>query len=532
MEATLAVMSPSMNIQASQSTTAGSLFSAQFDVEILGDLMSLQRLDSPHQTSPLSPSQAHFTSANYLNQHSLMDWQLKRAHIQQLQDLQTKYSSSRWDGHTHPTGTYVQEQHSYDLPTPISPTELHAQQQPLEFVSPTALNHSQIPHESHDDSMALPMPGHAQTHQTNAAPRGYSWAPRHIVFQNSPFRPYPGDLELDDDISLLISPWLGAKQNRGDNFLSQPSRKKKSSDIRLYNEGPSLLRRMPDYRGSHSTSSTPLLRSARLRSDDMTCRCAPAAPPSKVNLMENMPTANIPSTPFAPVTPASIMNLGRFQLDMVVTWDDATASRPASLTPPAPLKPISPDSGQTLSVEGATPIFQVVRKKTHKFAEQKRRDSLKTTFDDLRGLLPPIPLPSDNKYPLDEPVLPGALPPRGPPKAGSEGPNKGVSKLQLLMCGIDFIRQLRARVERRNEEITRLRQEVGRLRNVVVDTNGGHGYFEENVDPVDLELDLDETEVMSSHFASIASIGTDNEADEKGEHIVLVYRHRHSSYVQ
>ena len=35
-----------------------------------------------------------------------------------------------------------------------------------------------------------------------------------------------------------------------------------------------------------------------------------------------------------------------------------------------------------------------IRKSSHKAAEQKRRDSLKTSFDDLRLLLPPIPLPS------------------------------------------------------------------------------------------------------------------------------------------
>lgn len=140
-----------------------------------------------------------------------------------------------------------------------------------------------------------------------------------------------------------------------------------------------------------------------------------------------------------------------------------------------------------------------VRKTSHKAAEQKRRDSLKTTFDDLRGLLPPIPLPSTpgtgNGYDEDggangagavasgtggsggsgstggnlfgtgvKPLLPGALPPRGPPKAGGEGPNKSVSKLQLLICGNEFIRTLKSRVDRRDEEIVLLRREVRNLR--------------------------------------------------------------------
>ena len=92
-----------------------------------------------------------------------------------------------------------------------------------------------------------------------------------------------------------------------------------------------------------------------------------------------------------------------------------------------------------------------VRKTSHKAAEQKRRDSLKTSFDDLRILLPPIPLPSEEGFP-DEPLLPGAMPPRGPPKGNAEGPNRGVSKLQLLRCGNEFIKVLKGRVERRDEE--------------------------------------------------------------------------------
>ena len=66
-----------------------------------------------------------------------------------------------------------------------------------------------------------------------------------------------------------------------------------------------------------------------------------------------------------------------------------------------------------------------------------------------------------------KPLLPGALPPRGPPKAGGEGPNKGVSKLQLLICGNEFIKTLKGRVERRDDEIVRLRQEVKKLRELL-----------------------------------------------------------------
>jgi hypothetical protein len=159
-----------------------------------------------------------------------------------------------------------------------------------------------------------------------------------------------------------------------------------------------------------------------------------------------------------------------------------------------------------------------IRKTSHKAAEQKRRDSLKTTFDDLRGLLPPIPLPSDEGFPPDERILPGALPPRGPPKAGGEGPNKGVSKLQLLMCGNEFIRQLKARVERRDEEIAMLRREVRRLR-VQHRALGGLGEEDEDGDgegELDLERDLDAVEGFGTGLLGGrgSSIVADDEAEE------------------
>ena len=130
-------------------------------------------------------------------------------------------------------------------------------------------------------------------------------------------------------------------------------------------------------------------------------------------------------------------------------------------------------------------------KSTHKDAEQKRRDSLKTSFDELRLLLPPIPLSaSATTGPLaglglggddsDDPPLPGAMPPRGPPRGEGDGPNKGVSKLVLLRCGNEFIRDLVGKVGRRDEEIARLREELKRLRNIL-----GAGVLDE------LERDLE-----------------------------------------
>jgi hypothetical protein len=196
-------------------------------------------------------------------------------------------------------------------------------------------------------------------------------------------------------------------------------------------------------------------------------------------------------------------------------------------------------NGNSSNLTGAPPIH--IRKTSHKAAEQKRRDSLKTTFDDLRKLLPPIPLPNDSAgadadptSPLIHPtaaLLPGALPPRGPPKAGGEGPNKGVSKLQLLICGNEYIRVLKARVERRDEEVERLRKEVGRLRVLVEEGEGEEG-LEGGAEGegVDLERDLDAVEkvgskggesknghVVSSNASAAGGDDVMDEGDDEGD---------------
>ncbi|KAH9478726.1 hypothetical protein JR316_0009186 [Psilocybe cubensis] len=203
-------------------------------------------------------------------------------------------------------------------------------------------------------------------------------------------------------------------------------------------------------------------------------------------------------------------------------------------TLPSPMTVSAPNTPRTLPVvtggmgapsfAGGPPMH--VRKTSHKAAEQKRRDSLKTTFDDLRKLLPPIALPTDAEAggeamltsPLfnpTTPLLPGALPPRGPPKAGGEGPNKGVSKLQLLICGNEYIRLLKGRVERRDDEIGKLRREIGRLR-MVVEEKGGEGVVEsgegEGEEALDLEKDLDAVEKNAIAGGSQAKNGPTNDA--------------------
>lgn len=146
----------------------------------------------------------------------------------------------------------------------------------------------------------------------------------------------------------------------------------------------------------------------------------------------------------------------------------------------------------------------VIKKTSHKDAEQKRRDSLKTSFDDLRLLLPPIPLPSEEGN--AEPLLPGAMPPRGPPRPGG-GPNTSVSKLQLLRYGNDYIRVLKGRVERRDVEIEKLRTEIQRLCLLVPEgVDGGTC----NLD-LDFDLDAHEGSTISSSISDILEGDEGNE---------------------
>nr|UBR88887.1 transcription factor bHLH4 [Ganoderma lucidum] len=267
----------------------------------------------------------------------------------------------------------------------------------------------------------------------------------------------------------------------------------------------------------------------------------PDAPLSAISGPSTSPTPPLPTspsstisepqhTPIQPVTPAQMFKLGRLAVENSLpsqsgARDGGAALKPkegkpatrsstgaasskakaadkasgAPLISPA-LKPIRPAGGGVVTPVTASPSTPFMppqmRKSSHKAAEQKRRDSLKTSFDDLRILLPPIPLPSEEGFP-DEPILPGAMPPRGPPKGNVEGPNRGVSKLQLLRCGNEYIKVLKGRVDRRDEEIARLRLEVQRLRVVAGDEAAAPPDGQE---VVDLERDVDACEYSGGVF--------------------------------
>ncbi|KAF8587195.1 hypothetical protein K439DRAFT_1645956 [Ramaria rubella] len=182
-----------------------------------------------------------------------------------------------------------------------------------------------------------------------------------------------------------------------------------------------------------------------------------------------------------PLLPGGMISLLPHSLQSNV-YHDSTG------VPPTPTLPF--DQRQT-SIHTSTSVYPIPgagqgpRKTSHKAAEQKRRDSLKTSYDDLRKLLPPVPLLLEDTG--DDPPLPGSMPPRGPPKGDAEGPNRGVSKLALLRCANKYIKELKEKVERRDGEIEMLRGEVRRLRAV-----RGDAGVEREGGELDLERDVDE----------------------------------------
>jgi hypothetical protein len=116
------------------------------------------------------------------------------------------------------------------------------------------------------------------------------------------------------------------------------------------------------------------------------------------------------------------------------------------------------------------------RRTSHKAAEQKRRDSLKYCFDELRCMLPPITLDED---------APGgsSLGPDGRTEdEEAEGfdradvmdaefsrtANRAISKVALLRHSNEWIVRLRNRLARRDEALARARAEVDSLRTLLL----------------------------------------------------------------
>lgn len=220
--------------------------------------------------------------------------------------------------------------------------------------------------------------------------------------------------------------------------------------------------------------------------------------PSPVDLAQMMPPPPVPSQgrPKIPMTPASLMNLSKEEAEspeqpvastsapppraaankatadlaaqptkrgsrLVPASGSAAAKRALAIRPPG--------VGVRAATKGAAAAAGAnepeTRRTSHKAAEQKRRDSLKAGFDELRLLLPPI-----NTEALDpesgEPI-PGSSAPRLLPKSSlvpDDNPNRGVSKVALLKFSNEYIVRLHDKVNKRDEYIDKLRAEVTRLR--------------------------------------------------------------------
>lgn len=244
--------------------------------------------------------------------------------------------------------------------------------------------------------------------------------------------------------------------------------------------------------GSHSTSSTP----------------------SPVDLTHIMPPPPVPSSnarpkSLMPMTPATLMNLGKHEGPAVIPEHQQESRRQADAPPPraaakkattaiAPASQPAPKRGSRLVPSGgaaatkralairppggvgvraatkgaaaaaaaaAATTEPETRRTSHKAAEQKRRDSLKAGFDELRLLLPAI-----NTEALDpesgEPI-PGSSAPRLLPKSSlvpDDNPNRGVSKVALLKFSNEYIVRLHSKVEKRDAYVDKLRDEIRRLR--------------------------------------------------------------------
>ncbi|KAF8843932.1 hypothetical protein BDN67DRAFT_89831 [Paxillus ammoniavirescens] len=519
-------------------------------------MVSMPGMDATHSTLP---------SASTLTPQMLLEQQYKLTQLQQLQQLQNQIQNQIFqqqlalisgqttlaahDANSDPQREQVSSFNG--LPTPLSSTEIRPLPNPdfLTRMNPPYQNSQQDMYNPHGlDTMPLPSPQEPPGSNQYMRHPGSASAPANIAFNTNHFGlPSPSDLDID--ISPLTSPWLEAYQHHPPH--TRPHNKRTASPggddsarVSRKRTTPTMTASMKAPRNVRSATSTPLLRSSRgRRNSTVTETDSPSPvdlsmPPPAPPVTKPSPPLSVPSSAsgmltheearITPVTPASIMNLGRLGISSSLA-PIPQASRPdkgkepakpkenpsaskgsrksgLALISPGP-KPILPAVGPPASLNtGSSAISQPapLTRKSHKDAEQKRRDSLKTAYDDLRVLLPPIPLPSDENFP-DEPILPGALPPRGPPKAGGDGPNKGVSKLQLLRCGNDYIRTLKGRVERRDTEIATLRREVLRLRTFTSEEaqKGGND--------IDLEHDLDAIE------ANHPRLGHSLDEDDDGE---------------
>ncbi|BGP24546.1 transcription regulator [Rhodotorula toruloides] len=158
-----------------------------------------------------------------------------------------------------------------------------------------------------------------------------------------------------------------------------------------------------------------------------------------------------------------------------------------------------PPSMQSELQANATPAGAAAetRRSSHKVAEQKRRDSLKLCFDELRRILPPI-LPYTDE--ADRRPGDGNVGGQRHGEIDPENPNKGVSKVALLRRSNEYLDILRDRIDRRDTAISALRSHITQMRAQLGIEELGED--EEEVPGLDLDLDnIDKEEKQAGNLA-------------------------------
>lgn len=214
---------------------------------------------------------------------------------------------------------------SYPFSFPVSSTEIRPTNPDfLSRLNPPFQNSQQSIYNSHAlDTMPLPSPQEPPASIPYMRHPGSVSAPANIAF---PSFPSPSDI----DISPLTSPWLEAYPHppniRPAKRTASPS-EDETARVHRKRTTPTVPTAMKVPRNVKSATSTPLLRSTRGRRNSsvggtdspspVDLVMAPPAPPRN----PSSPPSSVPTTTSAlpaqeevrmtPVTPASIMNLGR-----------------------------------------------------------------------------------------------------------------------------------------------------------------------------------------------------------------------------
>lgn len=143
------------------------------------------------------------------------------------------------------------------------------------------------------------------------------------------------------------------------------------------------------------------------------------------------------------------------------------------------------------------------RRTSHKAAEQKRRDSLKYCFDELRGMLPAITLDEDapggsslgpDGFIEDQQEEDFAIEEVGDEESAQHA-NRAISKVALLRHSNEYLIRLKHRLARRDRDLDFCRKQIMELRSQLgypLESQQG-GVLAQYLHPIDMH---------QSHFAS------------------------------